>query len=98
MTRNVPVGDPDFGEAFPCRCQVGKLRKDVDVLRRYSNLVGLERISLADTQPQGLRGGSADPGRFAEAFEAAGRFAENPLRELPNVQDNHHSNVLFPVP
>ena len=78
VTRNVSVGHPDFGEAFPCRCQVDKLRKDVNVLRRYSNLLGLERISLANTQPQGLRGGSADPGRFAEAFEAAVRFAEKP--------------------
>ena len=78
VTRNVSVGHPDFGEAFPCRCQVDKLRKDVNVLRRYSNLLGLERISLANTQPQGLRGGSADPGRFAEAFEAAVRFADNP--------------------
>ena len=78
VTRSVPVGHPDFGEAFPCRCQVQKLKKDVDVLRRYSNLSGLERISLATTQLQGLRGGSADPARFGEAFEASVRFAEDP--------------------
>ena len=78
VTRKVPVGHPDFGEAFPCSCQEPTERKKADVLRRYSNLAGLESISLRDTGNQGPPGGSADPARFAKALQAAAKYAENP--------------------
>ena len=78
LTRKVAVGHPDFGEAFPCSCQQPTERKKADVLRRYSNLAGLESISLRDTRTEGPNGGAADPARFAKALKAAAAYAEKP--------------------
>ena len=48
VSKQVPVGHPDFGEAFPCRCQEGdEADSRTDVLRRYSNLGPLGRISAS---------------------------------------------------
>ena len=78
LSRRVPVGHPDFGEAFPCRCTAEARGKNSDVLRRYSNLAGLERMTFSETSPTGMRGGPADPDKFSQAYEAARKFAEEP--------------------
>ncbi|MCC7209937.1 MAG: hypothetical protein IT323_21725, partial [Anaerolineae bacterium] len=39
VTRPVPVGDPDFGKAFPCVCQADSLRaREIARLRTVGNL------------------------------------------------------------
>ena len=79
VSKRVPVGHPDFGEAFPCRCQQ---RQDTDqrsdALRRYSNLGALRRTAFENTRPDGLLPDAAGKSLFREALAAAVTFAENP--------------------
>ena len=79
VSKNVPVGHPDFGEAFPCRCQQ-KLDPDQrsDALSRYSNLGSLRRITFEKTSSDGLLPDSASRYMFQEALDAALKFAEDP--------------------
>ena len=80
VSKRVPVGHPDFGEAFPCsRCQQ---RRDPaqrsDALSRYSNLGALRRINFGDTRENGLGADVASREMFREGMIAAVSFAENP--------------------
>ena len=41
-TRNVPIGHPDFGKAFPCECKVDELAdRKAAKMRKISNLATL---------------------------------------------------------
>ena len=79
VSKRVPVGHPDFGEAFPCRCQQ---RRDPeqrsDALRRYSNLGALRGTTFENTRPDGLLPESSERQLFREALAAAIAFAERP--------------------
>ena len=79
VSKRVPVGHADFGEAFPCRCQQ---RQDVgqrsDALRRYSNLGALRRTTFESTRPDGLLPDATGNSLFREALAVAVAFAENP--------------------
>ena len=79
VSKRVPVGHPDFGEAFPCRCQE---RRDPehrsDALRRYSNLGALRRTSFETTRQEGLSSEPSDRKLFGEGLAAARAFAEGP--------------------
>ena len=73
------MGHPDFGEAFLCRCQ----QKDATgarlaVLRRYSNLGPLTRITFAATRHEGPLPDAGSRHLFQAALTAAEEFAENP--------------------
>ena len=77
VERRVPVGHPDFGQLFLCRCR----RQDFDErrqdrLQRYSNLGPLDSVSFEDTNPQGRLPGSQ--GAFRTALDAAVEFAREP--------------------
>ncbi len=75
----MPVGHPDFGQAFPCRCQQTNGQADrISALRRYSNLGPLARIAFATTRPQGPLPDAESRGLFQQALAAAVAFAENP--------------------
>lgn len=75
----MPVGHPDFGEAFPCRCQEGNAADGrTDVLRRYSNLGPLGRIAFATTKPEGPLPDAESRQRFQQAMSAAVEFSQNP--------------------
>ena len=79
ITKKVPVGHPDFGEAFPCDCQeTSEPAARVASLRRYSNLGPLSRMTFAATQPEGPLTDSGGRMLFSQALEAAVRFAEEP--------------------
>ena len=79
VSKRVPVGHPDFGEAFPCRCQQ---QQDpisrAEALRRYSNLGALGSISLAETNPAGNSDHPAEQRMFEGALSAAAAFALSP--------------------
>ncbi len=79
VSKLVPVGHPDFGEAFPCRC---KQREDPDTrstaLRRYSNLGALSRNTFAITRDNGPLPDAGSRHLFQEALAAAAQFAEDP--------------------
>ena len=79
VSKRVPVGHPDFGEAFPCRCQQPHdTDQRSDALRRYSNLGALRRTTFEDTRPEGLLPDAAGKSLFRVALAAAVSFAENP--------------------
>jgi len=73
------VGHPDFGEAFPCRCQQSSA-PDVRAaaLRRYSNLGPLARITFDSTKPDGPLPDAGSHHLFKQALATATEFAENP--------------------
>ena len=79
MTKRVPVGHPDFGEAFPCRCQqqIDPAQRS-DALSRYSNLGALRRTTFENTRPEGLLPDANGRQLFREALTAAVTFAEYP--------------------
>ena len=75
----MPVGHPDFGEAFPCRrCQQQEPADRVEALHRYSNLGALRRITLENTRPEGPLTDAAGQRMFREALTAAAAFTEKP--------------------
>ena len=75
----VPVGHPDFGQAFPCRCQGGgEPAARIAALRRYSNLGPLSRITFAATKLEGPLPDTGSQQRFQQAMTAAVEFAEDP--------------------
>ena len=79
VSKRVPVGDPDFGEAFPCRCQQQRdSTSRAEALRRYSNLGALRRITLENTRPEGILPDPAGRRLFGEALAATAAFAANP--------------------
>ena len=79
VSKTVPVGDPDFGQAFPCRClEEERPENRVAALRRYSNLGPLSRISFASTKLEGPLPDAASGQRFRQAMTAAVEFAEAP--------------------
>ena len=76
----MPVGHPDFGEAFPCRCQdedVGSVNR-VASLKRYSNVGSLSKIAFGTTIPTGPLPDVGSQQLFTKALQAAGDFAEFP--------------------
>ena len=79
VSKRVPVGHPDFGEAFPCRrCQQQEPADRVEALHRYSNLGALRRITLENTRPEGPLTDAAGQRMFREALTAAAAFTEKP--------------------
>ena len=79
VSKSVPVGDPDFGQAFPCQCQQdsGPTGR-AESLRRYSNLGPLSRITLANTGPEGPLPDASSGQRFNDALTAATQYADEP--------------------
>ena len=73
------MGHPDFGEAFPCRCQQQRdPERRSDALSRYSNLGALRRTTFETTNPNGLLPDANGRQLFRDAMTAAVTFAENP--------------------
>lgn len=79
MRKAVPLGHPDFGKAFPCRCT---LEEDAEArrqrLQRFSNLRFYLRLTFDNLQPEGRGLEPALARRYAQAVEAARRYAEDP--------------------
>ncbi len=79
VSKRVHLGHPDFGQAFPCRCQhADEPTARLAALRRYSNLGPLERITFDGTRPDGPLPDVGSRKLFRQALDAAVAFAENP--------------------
>ena len=80
VTRRVPVGDPQFGQATPCPDCRGDSESPTrrDSLQRYSNLGGLSRATFAVTSAEGRLPDPASRRMFANALAYATDYAENP--------------------
>lgn len=79
MRRDVPVGHPDFGRAFPCLCQLRRGEADrLARLQRYSNLGVLHAVTFETLAPTGPGVGPEANARYDAALRAARAFAEAP--------------------
>lgn len=83
MRRDVPVGHPDFGRAFPCLCQVRQSETDrLGRLQRYSNLGVLHAVTFETLAPSGPGVGPEANARYDAALRAARSFAGEPAGSL----------------
>ena len=79
VSKRVPLGHPDFGEAFPCRCQnTEDPNARAAALLRYSNLGPLARKTFDSTHSDGPLNDDGSRQLFKTALDAATGFAENP--------------------
>jgi len=79
VSRAVPVGHPDFGQAFPCKChELDDNSTQVESLRRYSNLGPLNRISFSQTRADGPLPDTISQQRFSKALSASVQYADEP--------------------
>ncbi|MFQ5854223.1 MAG: ATP-binding protein [Anaerolineae bacterium] len=79
ITRDVPVGHPDFGRAIPCQCKREELEATrLSDLRRASNLGMLSHMTF-DSFRIDIDGLSAEKQKnLRQAFAQAQSFAEQP--------------------
>jgi len=77
--KDVPVGHPDFGKAFACKCTLPYRQ---ELRKRQMNALGsmelLERMTFASFHPEGVGLTPERRKTIRAAYEAAQRFAENP--------------------
>jgi len=79
VRRALPLGHPDFGKAFPCRCVADEDEEQrLARLQRYSNLRFYLRLTFGNLMPRGRSGAARNQERFGAAFAAAQEFAEKP--------------------
>jgi DNA replication protein DnaC len=63
----------------PCRCSKGELRKKkTEYLERYSNLGSLSQLTFDNLSPKGKAANAVYQERFAQVYQAAKAFADNP--------------------
>jgi DNA replication protein DnaC len=79
VRENVPVGDPNFGKVFPCRCKLAEIEQQrYDRLRAMSNLSHLGRMTFETFRPDGCGLSPDKAANLRWAYDVAYQFAENP--------------------
>lgn len=79
VCRDVPVGHPDFGRAFPCECKKTEMKsRHQDTLRELSNLGNLSRMTFDDFAPEGYGLNESLGSNLQHAYQRAKAFAEKP--------------------
>jgi len=72
-------GQVDFSRVVPCRCSKGELRKKkTEYLEKYSNLGALSQLTFDNLSPEGKATSAIPPEHFAQVYQAAKAFADNP--------------------
>jgi DNA replication protein DnaC len=72
-------GKVDFSRVVPCRCSKGELRKKkTEYLEKYSNLGSLSQLTFDNLSPKGRAASAISQERFAQIYQAAKAFADNP--------------------
>jgi DNA replication protein DnaC len=72
-------GKIDFSRVVPCRCSKGELRKKkTEYLEKYSNLGFLSQLTFDNLSPKGRTASTISQERFAQVYQAAKAFADNP--------------------
>ena len=75
----LPSGKPDFSRVVPCECTKAELAEErLSRLQRYSNLGTLTRLTFDNLNPKGRTGDPASEEMFAQAYEGAKAFANEP--------------------
>lgn len=80
VRRDVPVGHPDFGKAFPCQCRAADIaERQRAELERLSNLGPLTRLTFETLIADGRTPESPEHRyRFRQALRAARSFSADP--------------------
>jgi len=79
ISYDAPVGHPNFGKAFRCTCQLADLEsRQLDRLRRLSNMHHLERMTFDTFVPNGYGLNSEQRKSLKLAFDRAFEFARKP--------------------
>ncbi len=79
ISYDVPVGHPNFGKAFRCTCQLDELQsRQLDRLRRLSNMHHLERMTFDSFIPDGHGLSDRQRQSLRLAFDRAFTFARKP--------------------
>ncbi len=82
-------GHPDFSRVVPCRCSYTKLQKENQArIQRYSNLGALSRLSFDNLLREGRQSTVDSPGNFAQAYDVAKAYADDPRGWLILVGPN----------
>jgi len=72
-------GKVDFSRVVPCQCSKGELRKKkAEYLEKYSNLGSLSQLTFDNLSPKGRAANAISQERFAQVYQAAKAFADNP--------------------
>jgi DNA replication protein DnaC len=72
-------GKVDFSRVVPCRCSKGELRKKkTEYLEKYSNLGYLSQLTFDNLSPEGKAASAISREHFAQVYQAAKAFADNP--------------------
>lgn len=79
VRKDVPIDDPDFGRAVPCRCVERENREArLQRLQRYSNLGPLTRLTFETLVATGRSPNLRHRAIFARCVETAQEFAKDP--------------------
>lgn len=79
VRRDVPIDDPDFGRAVPCRCvELENREARLQRLQRYSNLGPLTRLTFETLVSTGRSPNLRHRAIFARCVGAAQEFAKDP--------------------
>jgi DNA replication protein DnaC len=72
-------GKVDFSRVVPCQCSKGELRKKkTEYLEKYSNLGSLSQLTFDNLSAKGRAASDVSQERFAQVYQAAKAFADNP--------------------
>jgi DNA replication protein DnaC len=72
-------GQTDFSRVVPCQCSKGELRKKkTEYLEKYSNLGALSQLTFDNLSPKGKTVNTISQEHFAQVYQAAKAFADNP--------------------
>jgi len=72
-------GQVDFSRVVPCQCSKGELRKKkTEYLEKYSNLGSLSQLNFDNLSPKGKAASAILQEHFAQVYQAAKAFADNP--------------------
>jgi DNA replication protein DnaC len=76
---DVPIGHPDFGQVFPCICQLAKVEQQrLEQLRALGNLQHLHHMVFESFVPEGYGLPPEKAENLRHAFEEARRYADDP--------------------
>jgi len=79
LRADLPLGHPDFGQLFPCRCKLAEIeRQRLERLRAQSQMAHFAHLTFDSFRPEGHGLSPGKAGSLREAFEAALQFAEAP--------------------
>ena len=79
VREDVPVGHPNFGQVFPCRCQLAEIKiQRLEELRALGNLEHLHHMVFESFVPEGYGLPSDKAENLRNVYEEARRYADDP--------------------